>query len=122
MLFHKTTAYAIAILCCLAKATRPVSSSKLASQIGISSRYLLHTSVLLKDSGLVEVVYGSVGGFLLGRDPAQLTVWDVVLATDTSLSMPPSRKDNANNLNRFYHDTYEVVKNWLQQTTILDLI
>lgn len=123
MLFHKTTDYAIRILCCLAKANRPMSSSKLASQIGISSRYLLHTSALLKNSGLVEVVNGSAGGYLLGRDPEQISVWDVVMATDTHFfAVLPTEKDDANKLSQFYCDTYELLKRWLQQMTILDFL
>lgn len=123
MLFYKTTDYAIRILCCLAKANRPVSSSKLASQIGISSRYLLHTSALLKNSGLVEVVNGSAGGYLPGRDPEQISVWDVVMATDTHFfTVLPNEKDDENRLSQFYRDTYEMVKCRLQQTTILDFL
>ena len=123
MVIHKTTDYAIQILCCLARANRPMSSSKLASLIGVSSRYLLYTGGLLKRSGLVNVVNGSNGGYILCREPKLITVWDVVLATDTQFFMLLSNDmDEQNSLKLFYRDTYELIKHCLQQTTIWDLV
>ena len=42
MLIHRTTDYAIRLLCCLAGAKNPVPSSKLAVELGVSPRYVLH--------------------------------------------------------------------------------
>ena len=54
-----STDYAIRMMICLADAAGPVSSSKLARMIGVSTRYLLQIGARLRDAGMITVTYGS---------------------------------------------------------------
>ena len=77
MLIHKTTDYAIRLLCCVAGAKNPVPSSKLAVELGVSPRYVLHFGAVLRDAGFVQVTGGPAGGFSLARSPENISLWDV---------------------------------------------
>ena len=76
MLIHKTTDYAIRLLCCLAGAKNPVPSSKLAVELGVSPRYVLHFGAVLREAGFVQVTGGPAGGFSLARSPENISLWE----------------------------------------------
>jgi Rrf2 family protein len=73
-----------AVHCCvvLSQADGPVSAQRLAEFHGISRTYLAKTLQALSRAGLVETVEGRVGGYLLARPAADLTVLDIVQVVD----------------------------------------
>jgi len=73
-----------AIHCCvvLGRADGPVSAQRLAEFHGVSRTYLAKNLQALSRAGLVRTTEGRDGGYVLNRDPADLTVLDVVLAID----------------------------------------
>jgi len=73
-----------AIHCCvvLSQADGPVSAQRLAEFHGISRTYLAKSLQALSRAGLVQTTEGRVGGYVLDRPPAELTVLDVVLAVE----------------------------------------
>jgi Rrf2 family protein len=73
-----------AIHCCaiLSQADGPVSAQRLAEFHGISRTYLAKSLQALSRAGLVQTTEGRVGGYVLNRSPAELTVLDVVLAVE----------------------------------------
>ena len=56
----------------------PVSLKTVAEGQNISENYLEQLISGLKKAGLVESVRGSQGGYSLARDPAEITVGDVI--------------------------------------------
>ncbi|WP_433803797.1 RrF2 family transcriptional regulator [Actinomycetospora sp. CA-084318] len=70
--------------CCvvLGSASDPVPAAKLAEFHDVSPSYLAKQLQLLSRAGLVRAVQGQSGGYLLTRDPADVTVLDVVEAID----------------------------------------
>jgi Rrf2 family protein len=73
-----------AIHCCviLSQADGPVSAQRLAEFHGISRTYLAKSLQALSRVGLVQTTEGRVGGYVLHRPPAELTMLDVVLAIE----------------------------------------
>jgi Rrf2 family protein len=73
-----------AIHCCvvLSRSDGPVSAHRLADFHGVSRTYLAKSLQALSRAGLVAAIEGRVGGYLLNRPAAQITVLDVVLAVD----------------------------------------
>ncbi len=73
-----------AIHCCvvLGQAEGPVSAQRLAEFHGISRTYLAKSLQALSRAGLVQATEGRVGGYVLHRPPADLTMLDVVLAVE----------------------------------------
>ena len=78
MQINASTDYAIRLLLCLAKASVPIPSSKLAAAIGVSSRYLLQIGARLRDADLICVTHGPAGGFSLNCPPGQINLYDVI--------------------------------------------
>jgi Rrf2 family protein len=70
--------------CCvlLSQATRPVPAARLAEFHGVSPTYLAKHLQALTRAGITSSVEGPVGGYALTRDPAAVTLGDVVAAID----------------------------------------
>ena len=62
----------------------PVSLSAVASEQGISEAYLEQLMRSLKAAGLVKTVRGKSGGYLLTREPAKISVLEVLRALEGS--------------------------------------
>jgi hypothetical protein len=54
-------------------------------------KFLLNILVELKQAGILRSHRGAEGGFLLARDPAEITIADIVRATDGPLARVDSR-------------------------------
>ncbi|MEQ7007699.1 Rrf2 family transcriptional regulator [Actinopolymorpha sp. B17G11] len=73
-----------ALHCCvvLSQATDPVPVGRLATFHDVSKTYLAKHMQALVRAGLVSAAEGRDGGYLLARDPAHITVLDVVGAIE----------------------------------------
>lgn len=56
----------------------PMATRTIAAREGLSERYLEQLMVPLKRAGLVKSVRGSQGGYILARDPRDITAGDVI--------------------------------------------
>lgn len=56
----------------------PVVLRTIAERQGISERYLEQLLIPLKKAGLVKSIRGSQGGYVLKRDPGNITVGDII--------------------------------------------
>jgi FeS assembly SUF system regulator len=66
---------------------RAWSAAEIARIYGISAPLMAKVLQRLARSGLVEARQGSGGGYLLARDPAQITALDVVRSIDGPLAI-----------------------------------
>lgn len=66
---------------------RPAQIRSIAERQEIPVRYLEQILNRLRRAGIVRTVRGPRGGYYLGRSPAQITVADVVRATDGPVSL-----------------------------------
>lgn len=73
-----------ALHCCvvLTTAEEPVPATRLAELHDVSASYLAKQLQALSRAGLVRSVQGKAGGYVLTREPASITVLDVVEAVD----------------------------------------
>ncbi len=80
--------YGLVIMTALALAVegKPLSLARIAEETGISLGYLEQIVSTLKEDGLVESVRGARGGYVLGRDPAEITAFQVILATEGEIA------------------------------------
>jgi Rrf2 family protein len=81
-LFSSKLDYALRALLDLAGQApgRPAQSREIAARQEIPESYLNQLLVILRRSGLVRSVRGASGGYVLGRDPHQITTAEVVRA------------------------------------------
>ncbi|MGQ9857153.1 MAG: RrF2 family transcriptional regulator [Thermodesulfobacteriota bacterium] len=66
---------------------RPAQIRSIAERQEIPVRYLEQILNRLRRAGIVKTVRGPKGGYFLGRSPSQITVADVVRATDGPVSL-----------------------------------
>jgi Rrf2 family protein len=81
--------YAVRILLGIARyqKTGPVSKKVIAKEEGISADYIEQIIVPLKNEGLVVGLRGVKGGFKLAKDPAQITVYDILRASEGDMTL-----------------------------------
>jgi Rrf2 family cysteine metabolism transcriptional repressor len=77
----------IMIYLALHKADGPARKREIAEAEGIPDDYVEQLLSRLRTAGLVKSRRGAKGGFLLARDPARITVADVLASTEGSMSL-----------------------------------
>lgn len=83
--------YATRIMICLAKSssTKPVNVQEIARSEEISSDYIEQILSKLRTHGLVASIRGLKGGFVLGRDASDISVADILHATEGKTALAP---------------------------------
>lgn len=79
------TEYALLALMELAKKSKdgePLQTRQVAEKQKIPERYLEQLMAMMRQQGLIKSQRGAKGGYLLDREPWQITVLDVVLAIE----------------------------------------
>ena len=71
----------------LYKSEGPISLKTIASKQNISEQYLEQIFSSLKKSGLVKSVRGAQGGYLLGKEPKDITVGDILIVLEGPVSL-----------------------------------
>lgn len=61
---------------------KPVSRKQIASNQKISENFLEKILISLQKKKIISSVRGPGGGFLLNREPHEITLWDVFIAVD----------------------------------------
>ena len=82
------TRYGLASLLCMAEKSQSgerVTIISLSEKLKISKIYLEQVFALLRRGGLVISAKGAQGGYILSRPARNITVYDVLSATETSL-------------------------------------
>ena len=69
------------------QAQGPVNLNDIAERQGISAKYLWQIVNLLKTAGFVRGTRGPKGGYVLLRDPAQITLLDVIQILEGPISL-----------------------------------
>lgn len=79
--------YALKIMLDLAHSRRDelVRRQDIVKRQGIPSKYLDQILVRLRRDGLVESVRGRTGGYRVGRDTREITVWEVFRAVEDGI-------------------------------------
>jgi len=72
---------------------RALSVDILAAEQGIPANYLTQILIELKSQQIVKSVRGKVGGYLLAKPPANITVGDVLRCIHGALLDPPAMND-----------------------------
>jgi Rrf2 family cysteine metabolism transcriptional repressor len=89
MLFSAKAEYACVAMLELAARyadPRPMRLADIANKHGISDRFLVQILLDLKKAGLVDSARGAAGGYILGRSPHDITLYDILKVVD-----PPER-------------------------------
>jgi Rrf2 family transcriptional regulator, cysteine metabolism repressor len=88
MMFSTKAEYGVRVMVELARrgGVQPVALAEIAEHEGLPLAYLEHLAARLRRAGLVESRRGAHGGYLLARDPAQITMAEVVEALEGAIA------------------------------------
>ncbi len=88
MQFSTKVRYAVRAMIELAvhKDKGPMQLKEIAANQGISDKYLEQVMMPLRTSGMVFTKRGSQGGYILQKDPAEVTVADIVYTVEGSIA------------------------------------
>ncbi len=100
-------------LACSPDEKNPIHLKNIAESHGISQRFLVQILLQLKGAGLVDSTRGALGGYLLARSPAKISLADIINAIDQAPQPLPSALTGL-------HTTpiVQAVKNVLQEVQI----
>lgn len=128
-MFSQTAEYALRVIVYLATQTTPATTRQIAAATRIPEGYLAKVLQNLAHTGLVLSQRGLHGGFVLGRNPTELTLFDVIAAVDSPprikncpLSIKAHTEHNLCALHRRLDDTFQTVERSLRAATIADII
>ncbi len=120
--------YATRILLCIARLQdeQPVPKKRIAEQEGISTDYIEQIIVPLKNAGLVNSVRGLRGGFRLAKDPADITVYDVLSASEGDINLVGCLAEGCSNsdkcvVQRVWQGASNVLRDYFSQITLKEL-
>jgi len=84
MIFSTKSEYGVRVMVELARrgGDRPVALTEIAEHEGLPLAYLEHLVARLRRAGLIESRRGAHGGYLLAREPGQITMAEVVEALE----------------------------------------
>jgi len=86
----------------------PVTLSDIAARRGISQPYLWHVVTPLTTAGILRVKRGSQGGYVLARQPKEISIKDIVNVLEGSVSFASTEKVQKENQDSVYQVTHSV--------------
>ena len=86
---------------------RPVRIRDLADTHGMPNGFLVQILLQLKASGLVSSTRGAAGGYRLGRDPAEITLADIIDVIEGGAETPTSNTSVATPTSRVLLETWQ---------------
>ena len=78
MQINLETDYAVRIVDCLARAGERLDAGEIASRTGVTAGFSLKILRKLVGGGVVRSFRGAKGGYILARDPEQITLKEVI--------------------------------------------
>jgi Rrf2 family transcriptional regulator, cysteine metabolism repressor len=105
----------------------PVSKKIVAADEGISADYIEQIIVPLKNSGLVVGFRGAKGGFLLAKDPQEITIFDILSASEGGVTLVECRHMACQDKTTcatcsVWEGSSEKLKEYFQSITLKDLL
>lgn len=126
-----TTDYAIRITLYLLQHKQIVRSSELSEKLDISKTYVLKVTKKLEKVGLVKSYQGASGGITILKNADQITLWDVINATENTTMINKSLAETSSNISnpsvtcpvrKVYIFLQKVVEERLQSIRFSDLL
>ena len=129
MIFSKTTEYAVRVLTFMASHKKGLYSARyLNDQLQIPYKYLTKLMTNLAKSGYLLSVRGREGGFIINKDPAGLTIADIVESVEgiesfnaCILGLPECSEQNPCAMHYVWEKNKKAFLHTLKVTTIAEL-
>ncbi|WP_059171242.1 Rrf2 family transcriptional regulator [Bacillus sp. FJAT-27445] len=115
--------YGLTIMIELAKkhGEGPVSLKSIAQANDLSEHYLEQLIAPLRNAGLVKSIRGAYGGYLLGRDPGDITSGDIIRVLEGPITPVEGIEDEEPAKRELWTRIRDAIKEVLDSTTLEDL-
>lgn len=87
MQLNKTTDYAVRIVLTLATKEKLTTAEEISKESGVTKPYTTKILNSLGKEKLVKMVRGVKGGYLLNKDPYEITLYDILKVTEKSMNV-----------------------------------
>jgi len=125
--------YGIRAVVMLASASdgKPIAISKIAQDEEVSAEFLEQIFFRLKKSGLIKSLRGPRGGFLLGRNPEDISLHDILAAVDEAVAPAPCAdperdyacaRDELCPTRPMWQELSAIVNGYLSRVSVKDLL
>ncbi|MFM9278524.1 RrF2 family transcriptional regulator [Paenibacillus jiagnxiensis] len=84
---------AVHALICLAQSGKAMSSAAIAKKVNSHATFVRRVLIQLVQTGIVEAKEGRDGGYILQRDPDQITLADIFLALNSAYGESDNNND-----------------------------
>lgn len=115
--------YGLTIMMALAKkhGEGPISLRSIAKEHGLSEHYLEQLVGPLRNAGLVKSVRGAYGGYILEREPDNITAGDIIRVLEGPISPVEVMDDEEPAKRELWMKIRDAVKDVLDNTTLEEL-
>ncbi|MCH5351683.1 MAG: Rrf2 family transcriptional regulator [Clostridiales bacterium] len=118
--------YGIRLCFMLAVAKSPLSAAQLEKQTDVTRKYLEQLLAMLKSGGIVVSFRGKSGGYELARDPAQITVMDMLNALEDGFVAPDCVDGKCDDMycpnRRMFYEINNGISNVLSSVTLQKMV
>jgi Rrf2 family nitric oxide-sensitive transcriptional repressor len=87
MQLNVTTDYGIRVVLYLAQKNEVASSNEICIKMGIPCTYMHKITRTLKNAGILREIRGSTGGFVLQKDPDNLSILNIVSVFEKTMNI-----------------------------------
>jgi len=115
--------YGLTIMIELAKnyGEGPVSLKAIAQSNDLSEHYLEQLVAPLRNAGLVKSIRGAYGGYLLGKEPGEITSGDIIRVLEGPITPVEGIEDEEPAKRELWIRIRDAIKEVLDSTTLEDL-
>lgn len=100
----------------------PTSLKSIAEQHRLSEHYLEQLIAPLRNAGFVNSIRGAYGGYVLAKDPSEITSADIIKVLEGPIRPVEVMDDDEPAKQELWIKIRDAVKNVLENTTLKDLI
>lgn len=100
----------------------PTSLKSIADDKDLSNHYLEQLATPLRNAGLIRSIRGPYGGYVLTKQPSEITAGDVIRVLEGPITPVEGIEDEEPAQQALWIKIRDVVKEVLDTTTLLDLI
>ncbi|GGI10598.1 MULTISPECIES: cysteine metabolism transcriptional regulator CymR [Gottfriedia] len=115
--------YGLTVMIELAKryCDKPISLKSIANAQNLSEHYLEQIISLLRNAGLVKSIRGAYGGYILTKEPNEISAGEVISALEGSLSPIENIEDENPAQRELWTRVQKAINDVLDHTTLEDL-
>ncbi|KQL38118.1 MULTISPECIES: cysteine metabolism transcriptional regulator CymR [Bacillaceae] len=115
--------YGLTVMIELAKryCDKPISLKSIAKAQNLSEHYLEQIISLLRNAGLVKSIRGAYGGYILTKEPNEISAGEVITALEGSLSPIENLEDENPAQRELWTRVQKAINEVLDHTSLEDL-